>query len=91
MGYVSFGWIGEDREITVKVVDGVWHTVHIVNGEPDGSLHEDSWLEHPADSLDGGDGPRDGDPGAGRQEPARQDLLTWNGGLWVPAFTGTTG
>ena len=38
MGYVSFGWIGEDREITVKVVDGVWHTVHIVNGEPDKSL-----------------------------------------------------
>ena len=50
MSYVSFGWIGEDREITVKVVDGVWHTVHIVNGELDRSLtrtHGSSTLPTP--------------------------------------------
>ena len=35
MSYVSFGWIGENREITLKVKDGIWHTVHHVDGEPD--------------------------------------------------------
>jgi len=35
MGYVSFGWIGENREITVVLKDGVWHTVHYIDGEPD--------------------------------------------------------
>ena len=35
MGYVSFGWIGENREIKVVLKDGVWNTVHYVDGEPD--------------------------------------------------------
>ena len=38
MGYVSFGWIGENREIEVVLEDGVWHTVHTIDGEPDQSL-----------------------------------------------------
>ncbi len=39
MGYVSFGWIGEDREIEVVLEHGVWHTAHVVDGEPDKSLN----------------------------------------------------
>ena len=38
MGYVSFGWIGEDREIKIVVKDGVWTTVHHVDGQPDKQL-----------------------------------------------------
>ena len=35
MSYVSFGWAGENREIKVVLKDGVWMTVHNVDGEPD--------------------------------------------------------
>ena len=35
IGYVSFGWIGENRDIKVLLKDGVWMTSHKVDGEPD--------------------------------------------------------
>jgi hypothetical protein len=35
LGYVSFGWTGENREIEVVLKDGTWMTVHYVDGEPD--------------------------------------------------------
>ena len=35
IGFVSFGWIGENREIKVVLKDGVWMTTHLVDGEPD--------------------------------------------------------
>ena len=35
IGYVSFGWVGENREMEVVLKGGRWHTVHRVDGEPD--------------------------------------------------------
>ena len=35
IGYVSFGWVGENREVEVVLKDGRWHTVHSVDGDPD--------------------------------------------------------
>ncbi len=32
---VSFGWSGEKRDIKVVLKNGVWHTVHYVDGKPD--------------------------------------------------------
>ena len=36
IGYVSFGWIGENRSIKVILKDGLWHTEHHIDGKPDG-------------------------------------------------------
>ena len=38
MGYISFGWIGENREIKLEKKDGVWVTVHSIEGKPDQNL-----------------------------------------------------
>ncbi len=35
---VSFGWTGENREISVVEKDGQWHTEHLVDGNPDQQL-----------------------------------------------------
>ena len=35
MSCVSFGWAGEEREVKVSLVDGVWVTSHFINGQPD--------------------------------------------------------
>ena len=50
---ISYGWVGEDREIELTVKDGVWITRHYIGGQPDRSLsktkdtHEmlTPWLE----------------------------------------------
>ena len=38
IGYVSFGWIGENRSIKVILKDGLWHTEHHIDGKPDEHL-----------------------------------------------------
>ena len=38
IGYVSFGWIGENRSIKVIIKDGLWHTEHLIDGKPDEHL-----------------------------------------------------
>ena len=35
IGYVSFGWSGENREIEVFLENGIWMTRHFVDGKPD--------------------------------------------------------
>ncbi len=35
VSYVSFGWVGENRDIKVELDDGTWMTVHRVDGQPD--------------------------------------------------------
>lgn len=35
---VSFGWTGENREISVVEKDGKWFTEHLVDGDPDAQL-----------------------------------------------------
>ncbi len=35
VGYISFGWGGENREIKLVVKDGKWYTVHSIDGKPD--------------------------------------------------------
>jgi hypothetical protein len=35
IGYVSFGWSGENREIEIFLKDGTWMTRHFVDGKPD--------------------------------------------------------
>ena len=38
VAYVSFGWIGENREVKVSLKNGVWVTTHYVDGQPDPQL-----------------------------------------------------
>jgi hypothetical protein len=53
MTCISYGWIGEDREVELMVKDGVWMTTHYIDGQPDRRLskshdtHEllTPWLE----------------------------------------------
>jgi len=50
---ISYGWVGEEREVDLAVKDGVWVTTHYIDGQPDRSLSKGShtnevltpWLE----------------------------------------------
>jgi hypothetical protein len=35
---ISYGWVGEDREVELMVKDGVWVTAHYIDGQPDRRL-----------------------------------------------------
>jgi hypothetical protein len=35
---ISYGWVGEDREVELVVKDGCWVTRHYIDGEPDQSF-----------------------------------------------------
>lgn len=38
IGYISFGWGGENREIKLTVKDGRWYTQHFIDGKPDAHM-----------------------------------------------------
>jgi hypothetical protein len=56
MSYTSFGWVGENREIKLVQKEGIWKTVHFIDGQPDQKLiklHKTNELPTPwADSTD---------------------------------------
>jgi hypothetical protein len=35
---ISYGWVGENREVELAVKDGVWITTHYIDGQPDRSF-----------------------------------------------------
>jgi len=53
MTCISYGWVGEDREIELTVKDGIWMTRHYIDGQADRSLSKTNethelltpWLE----------------------------------------------